>query len=716
MAGALLLQSACGGGGGGGTDDGGGTSSQPPPSGSLDVSGDWVVTENIKSSCPDDPTYDQYPIHVTQSGNQLTVTAGGNSFSGTLSGSTVSWTGSYSQEGGTTSISAMTLTLAGDGNSLSGNDTWSWTAATGAQKCSGTTQIAAQRETHADATAPTVPGALKVAPVAASEVDLSWDKSTDDTGVTGYKVYRDGTLLKTVSGAAATDMGIKPDTKYCYQVSAVDAASNESAKSTEQCATTPLLTDTTAPTAPTNLSLTPTSNQISLSWTAATDDQGVTGYEIYRNNQYLATVADISATDSGLTPGTQYCYQISALDAAKNESGKSLQQCATTGTSTDTVPPSTPGNLALTPAADHVTLSWSAATDNVKVTGYKIYRGGTYIKSVTAVGATDTSLSANTQYCYSLSAVDAAGNESTKTADLCTTTLLAGPVLQGTVGSNGAITLTWTYQWPLLSSNQDGYTLQESTTSATDGFAQIFSSAAHGTADRQSPKTDAITRGPGTYYYRVNAFVNGTKSTAWSEVVTVTVAQPSTTTLTVIPVADNTLVYNTTDSNAKNTVFRTGDLSSGCNWANGAFLSDFVCASSALLFDVQSQISGKTIVSAKLRLYPYILPADVNTTYAVSAFAASWSATAITFANQPQYYISGTVNVSPPVTTAIPLEFDIKTIVQNWANGTWANNGLLLRDANGVAPGYTAYRATSYYSTDNYVTASKRPQLEIQYQ
>jgi hypothetical protein len=89
--------------------------------------------------------------------------------------------------------------------------------------------------------------------------------------------------------------------------------------------------DTTAPSIPTSLITTATStSQIKLTWTSSTDDVGMAGYKIYRNGAYLKSATTISTLDSGLTVSTQYCYQITAYDAAGNESAKCMQVCATT--------------------------------------------------------------------------------------------------------------------------------------------------------------------------------------------------------------------------------------------------------------------------------------------------------------------------------------------------------------------------------------------------
>jgi hypothetical protein len=74
--------------------------------------------------------------------------------------------------------------------------------------------------------------------ISTSQINLIWTASTDDVGVAGYKIYRDGVYLKSTSTIPTTDTGLTHSTNYCYQVTAYDAAGNESAKCTQVCATT----------------------------------------------------------------------------------------------------------------------------------------------------------------------------------------------------------------------------------------------------------------------------------------------------------------------------------------------------------------------------------------------------------------------------------------------------------------------------------------------
>jgi hypothetical protein len=97
-----------------------------------------------------------------------------------------------------------------------------------------------------DTEAPTTPTNLTATAISSSQINLSWTVSTDNIGVTGYKIYRDGVEITTTSNSSYQDTGLSPSTTYSYTVSAYDAAGNESGQSTASQATT--TGDTTPPT------------------------------------------------------------------------------------------------------------------------------------------------------------------------------------------------------------------------------------------------------------------------------------------------------------------------------------------------------------------------------------------------------------------------------------------------------------------------------------
>src|SRR5690348_17167029 len=160
-----------------------------------------------------------------------------------------------------------------------------------------------------------MPTGLMTTSVQSTSVALSWNAATDTggSGLKDYRVYRDNTLLATVTGTTYSDTTVAPSTLYSYQISARDNATNESSRSTDLPVTTPA--DTLAPSVPTGLTTTSVqSTSVALAWNVATDTggSGLKDYRVYRDNVLLATVASTSYTDTTATPSTPYSYQVSA--------------------------------------------------------------------------------------------------------------------------------------------------------------------------------------------------------------------------------------------------------------------------------------------------------------------------------------------------------------------------------------------------------------------
>jgi chitodextrinase len=161
-------------------------------------------------------------------------------------------------------------------------------------------------------------------------VNLTWSASTDNVGVTGYRVYRNGGQIGTSATTSYSDGGRTGSTTYSYQVAAYDAATNVSALSNSINVTTP---DTIAPSTPTGLTATAVSpTQINLSWGASTDTggSGLAGYRVYRNGSLIASPATTSFPDTGRTGSTLYSYTVAAYDNATNTSAQSSAASATT--------------------------------------------------------------------------------------------------------------------------------------------------------------------------------------------------------------------------------------------------------------------------------------------------------------------------------------------------------------------------------------------------
>ncbi|NEW07704.1 carbohydrate-binding protein [Paenibacillus sp. SYP-B3998] len=239
--------------------------------------------------------------------------------------------------------------------------------------------------------------------------------------------------MGSVSGTTLTynNSGLTAGTTYAFTVKAKDAAGNVSAASNSVSATTNTAGgDTQAPTAPSGLQVIgTTASSISLSWTAATDNVAVTGYDIYRGTTLAGSVSGttLAYTNSGLSAGTTYAFTVKAKDAAGNVSAASNSVNGTTNTIADTQAPTIPTNVSVTATtASSVSLSWSASTDNVGVTGYDVYKGGTLAVSVTGTSATVTGLAASTTYAFTVKAKDAAGNISAASASVNGTTQSGG--------------------------------------------------------------------------------------------------------------------------------------------------------------------------------------------------------------------------------------------------------------------------------------------------
>ena len=142
----------------------------------------------------------------------------------------------------------------------------------------------------------------------------------------------------------------------------------------------------------------------------------MTGYRVYRNGSAAGTTASTSHTVSGLTCGTAYTFAVEAHDAAGNTSSRASLTASTTACATaDTTPPSAPGTPTKTGATGtSVSLSWSASTDNVAVTGYRVYRNGSAAGTTASTSHTVAGLTCGTAYAFAVEAHDAAGNTSSR--------------------------------------------------------------------------------------------------------------------------------------------------------------------------------------------------------------------------------------------------------------------------------------------------------------
>jgi glucose/arabinose dehydrogenase len=198
-----------------------------------------------------------------------------------------------------------------------------------------------------DSVAPTVPGQPSCANITENGLDLSWGASTDNVGVTGYDIYNDGNLLSQSVGTGTTKTltGLTPSTQYRLSVFAKDAAGNVSLSSAQAICTTLVSSDTTPPTAPTNLTFfNLTAGSVDLTWGASTDNVGVIAYDVRVGSTAVKSVNGTppatSTSVTSLACNTPYTLNVVARDLAGNVSAQSNTVSFTTSACSGGVPSS----------------------------------------------------------------------------------------------------------------------------------------------------------------------------------------------------------------------------------------------------------------------------------------------------------------------------------------------------------------------------------------
>lgn len=164
---------------------------------------------------------------------------------------------------------------------------------------------------------------------------------------------------------------------------------------------------------------------MNLTWNPSTDTggSGLAGYEIFRDSTYLNTSSVASYADQAGTPATTYAYTVRAYDLAV-PANRSAFSNAVSVTTLDTVPPVAPGNPSFSAiTGNSATATWTAATDNVGVTGYQysLNSGASWTPLSNVLSTGLAGLSASTPYTMLLQARDAAGNWSSSSSASFTT-------------------------------------------------------------------------------------------------------------------------------------------------------------------------------------------------------------------------------------------------------------------------------------------------------
>ena len=394
-------------------------------------------------------------------------------------------------------------------------------------------------------TVPETPSGLGATQPSQSTVLLNWQDNSDDED--GFRIERS---LSPASGFSQvgsvgkdafsyTAPGLNAATTYYFRVCAFNSVGSSSYTGTVQAKT--LDAPTNPPTPPSNLQAgQPTRTLVLLEWQDKSNNED--GFKLERSstpNSGFAIVRTFNAgtdscTISHLTPGSTYYFRVNAFNSA----GTSSYTNTVSVTTLDTpgTPPAAPSNLQssqLTHSSIH--LSWQKNSNNE--IGFKVemslFASGGFaeIASEGAGAATTTisNLNPSTTYYFRVYAYNAVGN-SAYSNTVNATTLADPPPASAPVltGPTSAVTdgqhflLEWTYDWPSCTfcPTTSGYHLDESSTSATSGFTNIWSS--YRTGDQESPKKLAMTpQSAGTYWYRVRAYDNGWSD--YSNVIQVTV-------------------------------------------------------------------------------------------------------------------------------------------------------------------------------------------------
>ncbi len=379
-------------------------------------------------------------------------------------------------------------------------------------------------------------------------VAATWDGSASGSHIQLYingvaAVSTDASTMQDGTGAESGDVGVpfyignrQVDTARGFNGSIDDVRVYNRVLSLAEIQA---LSDSTPPSAPSGLGATAASSaQINLSWTASTDNVGVTGYLLERcqgsgcaSFTQIATPTGTSYSDTSLTASTNYSYRVRATDANSNLSTYSSTVSATTSSgSGDTTPPSAPTGLTATVASgSQVNLTWTASTDNVGVTGYRIERcqgsgcsNFTQIATTTGTSYSDTGLTASTSYTYRVRATDASSNLSAYSSLVSVSTPAgSGDTQPPTAPTNLAVLASSSSEvdlnWGAATDNVGvtAYLIERCSTTGCSNFAQLGSTPT-------SPFYDATVAPSTTYSYRARAQDGAGNTGPYSNVITTT--------------------------------------------------------------------------------------------------------------------------------------------------------------------------------------------------
>jgi len=280
-------------------------------------------------------------------------------------------------------------------------------------------------------TAPTAPTNLHATAVAHTTATLAWNPSTDNSGSVTYRIqmssiYNNSMAMET-SQTSLTWTSLSPNTTYSFYVYAFDQSGNRSANSNTLTVTTPA--DTTPPTSPELSGSVLGPSQVSLTWTAATDENQWWSlpYQVFVNGSPATHVnwdGERTVHLRHLTPATTYVFTVQAYDTSNNRS-TSNPVTLTTEASSDTVPPAAPTNLHLVSdnGGGEFYVGWTQSTDDVDpqhLIEYEIYINGVMSALPVSAGVDQDFVYAQPECVNTVvvKAVDRTGNTSAPSNEL----------------------------------------------------------------------------------------------------------------------------------------------------------------------------------------------------------------------------------------------------------------------------------------------------------
>ena len=291
--------------------------------------------------------------------------------------------------------------------------------------------------TDKDITSPKTPQNLRIESYTSSSVTLKWTSVNDETGSVKYEIYLDNSLLGVTADTVYTVSNIISG-DHKLNIRAIDETGNASNFSGS------VNYDNLPPTVPMSLQFDKvTMKTVEITWDASTDNNAVSGYEIYRDGKCIGKSTITKFVDTTLEPGTKYQYYVKAYDKSKNFSDKS--KTIVVETPEDSAAPTVPSGIRISDKTkDSVTIVWNESKDDIKVNGYYIYRDNQYLSTVTGTSFQDTSLSEG-DYTYFVKAFDDNDNISSASSTVTFDNKAPEkPMINEISSSEKSVYLSWT--------------------------------------------------------------------------------------------------------------------------------------------------------------------------------------------------------------------------------------------------------------------------------